>query len=171
MRGNGAVAASHLDEVEAIVGDPRNEWMTWRYRMHYQLTAAELALSRGEVARAGQLTARCREAAQRTRSRRYLVRAARIWGACHAADGDLQGANAILAAAVQEARELKNPPQLWQTLLAHGRVQQRLGMRDEAIVTWREALALVTAVEQHLPDDVRCVFHTSPISVALHELV
>jgi hypothetical protein len=145
--------------------------MTWRYRMHYELTAAELALSRGEAARARNFIARCRKAAQRTRSRRYLVRAARLWGVCHAAEGDLRGANAILTAAVQDARGLRNPPQLWHTLLAHGRVQQRLGMRDEALASWREALTLVRTVEDRLPDDMRSVLQASPISAALHELV
>jgi len=171
VRDDSAGVASHLGVVEAIVRDPRNEWMTWRYRMHYQLSAAEFALSRGEVTRAGELIARCRHAAQRTRSRRYLVRAARLSGLCHAADGDVQGADQILATAVQQARELKNPPQLWHTLLAHGRVQQRLGMREEALASWREALALVRSVEASVPDDMRGVLHSSPVSVALHELV
>ena len=171
VRDDSAGVASHLGVVEAIVRDPRNEWMTWRYRMHYQLSAAEFALSRGEVTRAGELIARCRHAAQRTRSRRYLVRAARLSGLCHAADGDVQGADQILATAVQQARELKNPPQLWHTLLAHGRVQQRLVMREEALASWREALALVRSVEASVPDDMRGVLHSSPVSVALHELV
>ncbi len=60
--------------------------------------------------------------------------------------------------------------QLWQALLAYGRVLHSLGRGDEAGAAWREALAVVEAVASTLPDDVRPAFRDSAVSGTLEEL-
>src|SRR5262249_58090151 len=114
-----------------ILCDPRNEWMTWRYGMHFRLTAAELALARGALAQAHQYINDALAIAHRTVSRRYLVRAWRLLAACHIAGGNLAEAQRLLSLTVPEARALGNPPQLWQALLAHAHVLHTLRRRDE----------------------------------------
>ena len=136
-------AESHLAAVAAILGDRRNEWMTWRYGMHYHLSSAELALARGDLGRARSYIETCQVTAERTRSRRYLIRASRLLGECHVAAGNLVEAERLLAAAVRDAKTLGNPPQIWHAGLAFGRILHDLGRRDEAITTWREALDIV----------------------------
>jgi len=117
-RGDLAASESHLAEVAAILNDPRNEWMTWRYRMHYQLAAAGLALARGDVGRARELIELCLTAAQQTKSRRYIVRAQCLLARCVAAGGDVRGAATLLGSAATAAAQLRNPPQVWHTGLA-----------------------------------------------------
>ena len=166
-RGDPGGAEPHLAEVAALVANPRNEWMVWRYRMHYELTAAELALARGDLAAARHLIGSCLAVAGRTRSRRYLVRATRLLAECHVAAGRLPEAERLLAGAVADARALGNPPQLWQTLAAYGRVLDAEGKRDQAVAAWREAAATMAATETALPEELRAVFGTSPIRHAL----
>jgi len=163
-------AESHLAAVAVILGDPRNKWMTWRYGMHYQLSSAELALARGEPGRARQHIETCQVTAERTRSRRYVIRASRLLAECHVAGGNLVEAERLLAAAVRDAKTLGNPPQLWHAGLALGRVLHGLGRRDEATATWREALDVVEAVARTVPEDVRASLLGAAFSATLQEL-
>ncbi|MGH7820417.1 MAG: hypothetical protein ACREQ9_11625, partial [Candidatus Binatia bacterium] len=163
-------AEPHLAAVAAILGDRQNEWMTWRYGMHYRASAAELALARGDVARARQLVSDCLATAQRTRSRRYVIRGERLLAALHVASGDLVEGERTLAVVVEAARALGNPAQLWQALLAHGRALHALGRRDEAVVSWREALDLAGSVAATLPDAAASSFRRSPLVTSLEEL-
>jgi class 3 adenylate cyclase/tetratricopeptide (TPR) repeat protein len=169
-RGDAGAAEPHLAGVAAIANKPRNEWMVWRFGMHCQATACELALDRGDLARARDHLAICLRTARRTRSRRYLVRAIRLLAACHVFAGDFAKAEPLISAAVRRARELGNPPQRWHALLAQGRVLDRLGKHDEAIQTWREARGVAEAVARALPDELRAAFGRSAIWATLAEL-
>jgi class 3 adenylate cyclase/tetratricopeptide (TPR) repeat protein len=163
-------AAAHLAAIAGILGDRRNEWMTWRYSMHYHLAAAELALARGDVRQARRDIEACLTTARRTRSRRYLVRSSRLLAGCHLADGDLVGAETLLASTVTAARDLGNPPQLWHALLSYGRVLHALGRRDDAASAWRQALAVIDDVCTRLPAEVQGTLRATPVTVALQEL-
>jgi class 3 adenylate cyclase/tetratricopeptide (TPR) repeat protein len=163
-------AEPHLDGVARIVADPRSEWMVWRYGMHFHASAAELALVRGEVRRAVEHLKPCLATATRTQSRRYIVRATVLLAACHAADGDLAGAEELLARAVSDARALGNPPQLWRALLAHGRMLHALGQHDAARAAWYAALEIANAVAAALPDEARAPFRESGAYTTLAEL-
>jgi tetratricopeptide (TPR) repeat protein len=126
-RGDAGAAEPHLAGVAAIANKPRNEWMVWRFGMHCQATACELALDRGDLARARDHLAICLRTARRTRSRRYLVRAIRLLAACHVFAGDFAKAEPLISAAVRRARELGNPPQRWHALLAQGHGRRSAG--------------------------------------------
>jgi class 3 adenylate cyclase/tetratricopeptide (TPR) repeat protein len=169
-RGDLTGVEPHLEAVAAILGDRRNEWMTWRYGMHFHANAAELALARGDLGRARDCLAACLATAERTRSRRYVVRATRLLAGCHVAGGDLAGAERLLARAVHEAHALGNPPQRWHALLAHGRTLHALGRTDEAAHAWREAVVLADGVAGGAPPELGDVFRRSPLRVALGEL-
>jgi tetratricopeptide (TPR) repeat protein len=160
----------YLGEVAAILADRRNEWMTWRYGMHYDLTAAELSIARGDFGRARQHIDNALAVAQRTRSRRYVVRATRLLAGCHIAAGDPVEGERLLSSVVTQARTLANPAQLWHALLAHGRVLQRLGRCDEAAAAGREGLQLSGGVADTLPPEVQSAFRSSAAYTGLVEL-
>jgi len=168
-RGDLNDAAAHLDTVAAIIGTPGNEWMVWRYRMHYQLTSAALALAKNDLGAARDQIAACLVCARTTRSRRYIVRATRLLAECQLAAGKLQEAEMLLASTVADARSLGNPPQIWQALAAYARVLDTLGKRDEAAAAWREVADVVARTTDALPDEVRGAFADSPIRRALGE--
>jgi class 3 adenylate cyclase/tetratricopeptide (TPR) repeat protein len=170
-RGDLAGAEPHLAAVAALLADPRNEWMVWRYGMHHHATASELAVARGEHGRAREHLAACLSAAERTRSRRYLVRARRALGRARLASGEGVAAAELLGTVAADARVLGNPVQLWETLLAHGRALHALGRKDDAAEVWREGLALAESVRQRLPEDVGARFRGSPNFAAIAECV
>jgi class 3 adenylate cyclase/tetratricopeptide (TPR) repeat protein len=170
LRGDLPAAERHLDAVRAILADPRNEWMAWRYGMHYHATAAEAALARGAPGRAREHLDACLATATRTRSRRYLVRAGRLLAATQLAAGDVVGGEARLARVADEARTLGNPPQLWHALVAHGRALHALGRRDDAAARWREAVAVADGVAGRLPGGLAATFRRSAVHRTLAEL-
>jgi hypothetical protein len=144
--------------------------MAWRYGMHYNAAAADLALARGDLSAAKTHVEACRATAHRTRSRRYLVKSQRLLAACHFAAGDFGASEAILAQTVRDATSLGNPTQLWHTALAHGRVLQQLGRRDEAQLAWRTGVESAASAMATLPLDVRVTFASSKLVTALQAL-
>ncbi|HLK09824.1 MAG TPA: adenylate/guanylate cyclase domain-containing protein [Candidatus Binatia bacterium] len=170
VRGDLVGAEPHLAAVAAVLGDRRNEWMTWRYGMHFRAAAAELAVARGDLGRAREHLGACLATAERTGSRRYLVRARRLLAGCLLAAGRASEAEALLAGVVAAARQLGNPPQLWHVLVAYGRVLHALGRRDEAAAAWREAAAAVAAIRAALPAHLAAALAASPLAATLGEL-
>jgi ATP/maltotriose-dependent transcriptional regulator MalT len=138
--------------------------------MHYQISAAELALARGDLAQARERITACLGTAERTGSRRYLVRANRLLAAAHVAAGDPTTAAQLLATVVRDARQLGNPPQRWHALLAYGRVLHTLGRRDDATTCWHEGRDLITSVTNALPPDLASTFQSAPLTATLSEL-
>ena len=170
VAGDAPVVVPYLERVGALLADRRNEWMTWRYGMRHHLAAAELALAHGESARAREEIEAGLVTARRTRSRRYIVRGLRVLAAGSAAEGNYWDAERLLLQSVSEARALGNPPQLWHSCLAYGRVLDRLGRRDEAIAAWREGRNLIRTVAAALPVDLRQSLLASPVSACLGAL-
>lgn len=127
-------------------------------------------MAREDLGRARQHIENCLSVAQRTRSRRYVVRATRLLGACHAAAGNHRESEHLLANVVTQARRLANPTQLWQALLAHGRAQHALGRREDAARRAGEGLELVNRVADTLPPEIQSVFRSSTVYTGLQEL-
>jgi tetratricopeptide (TPR) repeat protein len=105
------------------VRDPKTHaWMKWRYEMHFYVSLGELALARGDLAMAEENAARCLEIATRTNSRKYLVRAWRLQGEIAQARRDWAAAEAHLRRASATGEVIRNPPQLWKSHAALGRL-------------------------------------------------
>src|SRR5262249_54833195 len=146
------------------------EWMTWRYGMHYDLAAAEFSIARGDLDRARQHIHNCLAVAQRTRSRRYLVRANRLLAACPTAAGDPAERERLLATVVTQARDLANPSQTCRALLAWATAQRALGRRDQAVLSAREGVEVADRVITALPSELHSTFRQSALYVGLQEL-
>jgi class 3 adenylate cyclase/tetratricopeptide (TPR) repeat protein len=146
-------ARGELAWVQAVVEDPTSDpWMMWRYRQHLQHSAGELCLRDGDPDGALALAAACLEAATRTDSPRYVVKALRLRGQALAALDLFDEAAGVLDRAVDEARRLGNPPQLWRTLAAASRVcAQRSDDRSRALA--RDARQVVDDVAGRLSDE------------------
>jgi len=169
-RGDLTAAEPHLAALVAILSDRRNVWMAWRYGMHYHASAAELAIGRGDLASAREHLDHCLATAERTSSRRYQVRGRRLLGALRLAEGNLPGAESLLAEVVEESRRLGNPTQRWQSLVAYGRALHALGRRDEAAAARREALDVVESIAGSLPAAAGDDFRRSRTYLAAAEL-
>ena len=146
-RGDLVLAREFLDQAERIVDDPATyPWMKWRYAMHLWTSRAEYELGRGELERAEECTARALEMARATTSRKYLVRALRVRGELAGRRRRWDDAARVLDEALEMARAIGNPPQLWRTHAAVARLRDARGDGSGSRAAWREARSIVDAV-------------------------
>lgn len=160
-RGDLDAAEEHLDVVAAILADAANEWMTWRYSMHFQLAAADLLLLRGDLVRAEERIAGALAAAERTGSRRYKVRGQRAMARWHAASGNLTGAETFATNAIDLARSIGNPPQIWQALLDRAHIRESSGQFDAA-GDYHDAGKQIATVATRLTTELAAALRQSP---------
>ena len=160
-----AEAEAHFRAVERVVRNPRpqDHWMLWRYAQHLFHSSGELCLARGDTAQALAYAGECLEGAESTESKKNVVKARRLRGQVFLARGDLGASEAEFDRAIDVARQLGNPPQLWKTLAAIGDLRQARGAPAAAQQARREALAVIEAVAAQLRDDaLRAIVLASP---------
>ena len=148
-------AEEHLQWVEKIYRNPTpaEKFMLWRYAQHMLHTYGELWLLRGDADRALEYARECYEAAKRSRSAKNVCKALRLKGQALGALGKPGEADAVLTQALEIAREIGNPPQLWKTLIAMGDLRKVQGREEEAKTSYREALAEIDRIAMSLSDE------------------
>lgn len=138
----------HLDSLAPTVLSPTppDRFMYWRWTMRWWCIRGELDLLLDDPDSALAAADTCLETGTKTNSRKYIVRGRRLRGRALAAAGDTEGAEVELDAALQLAREIGNPPQLWRTLIA------RAETFPAHRVAAAEALSVIDAVVESLGD-------------------
>lgn len=155
------IALGRLDEAGNCLGQiatmvekkvPKDCMQLWRYTLHHYASFAELWLARGDSGRALAAADECLALAEKTESRKYIVRARRARGFALLALSRLAEAEDEICAAVQLAHDVGNPPQLWRTYAALGEVRRAQGRTDEARRANEDALAVIESVAARLTD-------------------
>ena len=172
MQGDIAMAHEYLTAIHRLVQDPStSDWLKWRYAMHLYVSLGELALARGEWARAQAYADQCLTMATRTNGRKYEIRGKRLRGTIALAQRHWEDAEAWLRQALLLARTVGNPPQLWQTYLAMGhlfREQKQPTHAQEYYQAARDVLYRLK-VTLHNPA-LRTSLEHSPVLQAIYEL-
>jgi tetratricopeptide (TPR) repeat protein len=160
VQGDLASAEEILKGVYEYWEDPStSEWMRFRYSIRLFGDMGEVALARGDLEKAGTMSGRCLEAASHTESRKNLVKAYRLKGEIAAARKEWKDTERYLENALQIARSIGNPPQLWKTHLALGRVYEESGRRELASNAYAHARRVVDEVQASLrQEDLRASF-------------
>jgi tetratricopeptide (TPR) repeat protein len=169
--GDNLLALDRLDEaeeqfqrVEQVVRNPRpqDRWMLWRYSQHLFHSYGELWLARGDLDKALAYADECLALAEASDSRKNIVKGRRLRGQALLAQRKLPEAEQELATALQVAKEIGNPPQLWKTYAALGDLRRAQGRLDDARKAYRDALAVIDGVAAGLSDEsLRETFLTS----------
>ncbi len=146
-------AEERYREVEQIVlnPSPADRWMMWRYAQHLYHSLGALLLQRGDPAGALGYADRCLEGASKTDAVKNVVKGRRLRGQALAALGEVDRAGAELDAALVQARQLANPPQLWKTLAAVAALSRERG--HDASDALGEAASIVDGIAHRLADD------------------
>jgi tetratricopeptide (TPR) repeat protein len=156
------MALGRLDEadaefrvVEAIVRSPRPEQRLdlWRFAQHLYHSYGALWLLRGDAKRAIELADECIAIAEPANHRKNVVKGRRLRGEAFLSIGDLESAESELTKALDIAKAVGNPPQLWKTFVAMGELRKRQGRTNEASACYREALAVIGRVADALEED------------------
>jgi tetratricopeptide (TPR) repeat protein len=158
-------AEEHFRAVERVVRTPRpqDRWMLWRYAQHLFHSYGEVWLARGELEKALAYADECLGLADSSDSRKNIVKARRLRAQVFLAQRRSTEAEAELDSALEMARGVGNPPQLWKTLVTIGELRLAQDRPDDARQAYHEALAVVEHVAGGLHDDgLRATFLTSP---------
>ena len=151
-------AAAHvLEGVERDCEAPGTwggEWMKWRYVQHLHASMGDLRLREGLIDEALGYADRCIEAAELKDSPRNVVKGLRVRARARLALGDPNAAAADIERALGIARDVANPPQLWQTLAVLARVRAAQDHPEEAVAAQAEARSVIAAVAAGLRDPV-----------------
>lgn len=145
-------AEDALERTRYLVEDESHDWMKWRYEMHFWSSLAALRLRQGDLAWAEQCARRSLAIAVRTTSRKYLVQGWRLEGEVAIARREWLEAEAKLGQARSMADVVGNPPQIWQTDLAIGRISAARGDADgadRANAAVRQAIGTTAARLRH----------------------
>jgi class 3 adenylate cyclase/tetratricopeptide (TPR) repeat protein len=155
-------AELHFRVVEAEIRRPRINWMVWRYAERVLAGFGEWWLVRGDPARALSHADECLARAERSRSRKNIVKARRLRGQAHLYGGRSAQAQTEFAAALELAREVGSPPQIWKTHAAIGDGLLAEGRTQRARQAYREALNVIDGVAVGLTDEeLRATFLAS----------
>jgi len=160
--GDNLMALGRLDEaeeqfqkVEQVARNPKpqDRWMLWRYSQHLFHSHGELWLARGDHDKAMSYADECIELAEESDSKKNVVKGRRLRGQALLAQSKLSEAEKELAAALEIANEIGNPPQLWKTHAAIGDLRQAQGKSDDAHQAYRDALSVIDGVAAGLEDE------------------
>jgi class 3 adenylate cyclase/tetratricopeptide (TPR) repeat protein len=158
-------AEEHFKWVENVVRNPKppERWMLWRYSQHMFHSYGELLLARGETEKAISYAEECLALAEKSESRKIIVKARRLRGQTLLALGKLAEAERDIASATELARTVSNPPQLWKSLVALGDVRRAQKRDNEANAAYAEAIRVIEDVATNLGDEkLRETFLSSP---------
>jgi len=158
-------AEEHFRWVEQVVRNPQppERWMLWRYAQHMFHSYGELWLARGDPAKAISYADDCLALAEKSESRKIIVKARRLRGQALVALGRPAEAEKEIDVALETAREVGNPPQLWKTLVALGDLRKAQAGVDEARQAYGEAVTVIDGIATALEDEsLRETFLSSP---------
>jgi tetratricopeptide (TPR) repeat protein len=142
-------------ELEALYASlpELHEWMKWRYSQHIMHSLGEVLLAGGNAKRALVLAGECLALAEQSDSKKNIVKGRRLRGQAFLAQDKLSEAEKDISLALEIAKEIGNPPQLWKTHAALGDLRQAQKQLDEARQAYRDALAVIDGVAAGLEDE------------------
>jgi len=130
----------------------QHEWMKWRYTQHLTHSLGEVLLHQGKVDRALIMADECLSLAEKTNSRKYIVKGWRLRGQVFLKQGEYMEAEKEFSKALAIAQEIGNPPQLWKTYIALGDLRQAQKKKGEALQAYHNAMNVIETVAKGLKD-------------------
>lgn len=146
-------AAEQFAWVERVVHEHTPKaGILWRYSQHLLHSYGELRLERGQPEQALHYADDCLSRAQATAGPKYVVKARRLKSQALITLGGLGDAEEELLLALDVAKQLGNPPQLWKTHAGIGVLYRAQGRMDAARQAYLEAFSVIERVADSLTD-------------------
>jgi class 3 adenylate cyclase/tetratricopeptide (TPR) repeat protein len=150
-------AEEQFQKVEQVIRNPRpqDHYMLWRYSQHFFHSYGELWLARGNLDKTIAYTDECLALAQQSNSQKNIVKGRRLRTQVFLSQCKLDDALQELSIALDVARRIGNPPQLWKTYAVLGDLRQAQGQKDEAYRAYGDALSIIEKMATSLQKQSR----------------
>ncbi len=115
-------AEVQFNKIEQTVRNPQPQerFSMWIYTGHFLHSYGEFWLARGYIDKALAYANECVQQSESTGRRKNIVKGRRLQGQAFLAQGKLAEAEREISTALELAKEIGNPPQLWKTHQAFG---------------------------------------------------
>jgi class 3 adenylate cyclase/tetratricopeptide (TPR) repeat protein len=166
-----SLALEYFESVFRLARKPStSDFMKWRYSQHLFAGLGEAVLASDDPAKADDFCNHCLELAIRTDSKKYLVRGWRLKGEIAKARLDWEGAEEALCKAVNLAKQVGNPTQLWKTHLALGELYHDTQRTDAARTSFAAARNVLDRIGGSLQTpELKRGFERSPVLRDVYE--
>jgi tetratricopeptide (TPR) repeat protein len=153
--GDNLLALGRLDEaeeqfqkVEQVARNPQplDRFMLWRYSQHLFHSYGELWLAQGNHLKAIAYADECLRLAEQSKSQKNIVKGHRLRAKVFLAQDRPADAEKELITALEVAKRVGNPTQLWKTYAVLGSLRESQGLSDEAIRAYGDALLVIEEV-------------------------
>jgi tetratricopeptide (TPR) repeat protein len=142
--------------------DPGYLFARHRWEVRQLCTLGEISLHKDETDEAMQCAHKAFEIAEKTLNKRGMIKASCLMGEIYITKKDFSKAEETLNEAIANAKEIGNPPQLWRTYYALGKLKEAQGLKQEAKEKYREALKVTERTAWLLTDKkIRDIFLNS----------
>jgi predicted ATPase len=131
----------------------QHEWMKWRYTQHLTHTFGEVVLITGDLERSLKLAEECLALAESTESNKNIIKGRRLRGQIFLAQDEHGKAEQEILKALEIARKIGNPPQLWKTYLTLGDLRFAQKKKNVALKAYNEAIYVIENVAGSLDDE------------------
>jgi class 3 adenylate cyclase/tetratricopeptide (TPR) repeat protein len=150
-------AEEQFKKVEQVVRNPRplDKFMLWRYSQHLFHSYGELWFARGNLDKALAYADECLALAQKSNSRKNIVKGKRLRGQVFLTQGKLAEAEREISIALEIAHGVGNPTQLWKTYSVFGNLRQAQGRTDEARRAYGDAHSTIDKMAASLQNQSR----------------
>ncbi len=95
----------------------------------------------------------CLTIAEPGNHRKNVVKGRRLRGEVFLATENVENAETELTRALEIAKDVGNPPQLWKTWVALGELRKKQDRLEESTACYREALSVIERVAESLDED------------------
>ncbi len=171
-----AVAEGDYEQAERYIEDLSKKSETdpgylmakHRWEVRQLCTLAEIFLHKNETDEAMHCAKKAFEVAEKTLNKRGVIKANRLMGDIYITTKDFSKAQEKLNEAIFDAKEVGNPPHLWRTYYALGKLKEAQGLHDKAKGKYEEALKVVEKTARVLTDkEIRNIFLNSDQIVSI----
>jgi tetratricopeptide (TPR) repeat protein len=131
----------------------QHEWMKWRYTQRLTHSFGEVLLNKGDLEKSLQMAEECLDLAESTESNKNKIKGYRLRGQIFIAQEEYEKAERKIKKALEIAKQIGNPPQLWKTYVALGDLRLAQKKKNVALKAYHDAISVIENVAGSLDDE------------------
>lgn len=129
-----------------------HQWVKWRFETRILAGFGEISLARGDYAKALKFAEDSLAISEKASAKKYVVKGLKLKAEALAKKSNIEEAIEVMQNALKLAKEVGNPPLLWQTHYSLGLLLEKHGNPQKASEHHAEAIALIEETASRLED-------------------